>query len=317
MKPQLLALWLLISLAAAAQKREEIFDFSFKPATSSPYYFVTTEKKDSGWYREAFYISKKSMAMKGWYKDEACTTPHGPVSWFHQTRFLSESEFYLNGKKEGIWVGYDDQGHMTDSSTYHDGHRVGPSFHWHSNGMIRDSFACDGKGNDTQVSWYDDGAPASAGRWTGDTVKTGTWKYYHKNGKVMATEDYVNGKMQVCNCYTEAGVALDTADCKEKDAEPGGGIRRWQIFLERGLQSMLERKANSREWSAGNRTVVIRFVVEKDGSLSELTPLTNYGSGVEEEVINFMKKAPRWTPGRQWGKPVRSYHTQPLTFQIQ
>lgn len=80
---------------------------------------------------------------------------------------------------------------------------------------------------------------------------------------------------------------------------------------------MLQKKANSREWSAGNRTVVIRFVVEIDGSLSGFKPLTQHGDGSEDEVIALLKRAPLWAPARQWGRPVRSYHTQPLTFSIQ
>lgn len=133
----------------------------------------------------------------------------------------------------------------------------------------------------------------------------------------MAVEDYEHGKQVACHCYTETGQAIDSADCKEKEAEPAGGIGAWQRFLSNGLQRMLESKANSRQWSVGQRSVAIRFIVEKDGSLSDLKPLTQYGGGLEEEIIRLFEKAPRWTPGRQWGKPVRSYHTQPLTFVIQ
>lgn len=306
----------LFYLASFAQKREEFFDYSFQPSPRSPYYYVITEKKDSGWYREAYYLSQKTMAMKGWYKDEACKIAHGPMTWYHPTKFLRTKGLYLNGQQEGLWESYNEQGHQTDSSYYSGGHRTGISLHWHDNGFQRDSLNFDGQGNGVQVSWYDDGSFASAGRWTADTVKTGRWKYYHKNGNLLATEDYAAGKLQLCQCYDEAGKALDTADCREREAEPSGGLRGWQAFLQRSLQNMLERKANSREWGTGQLSVVVRFVVEKDGSLSEFTPLTQYGKGVEEEIISLLKRAPRWTPGRQWGRPVRSYHTQPITFEV-
>lgn len=317
MRTPLTAFSLLLFFFASAQKREEVFNFSFKPSNSGPYYYVVTEKKDSGWHREAYFISQMAMAMEGWYKDEACNLAHGPVKWFHPTRVLKSTGRYVNGKKEGLWLGFDDQGNLIDSSTYHDGYLTGVSFRWHSNGMAKDSLDFDGQGNGVQVSWYDDGNLASAGRWTADTVKKDRWKYFHKNGTVMATEDYVNGKLVTCNCYTEAGQALDTADCREKEALPSGGIKGWQRFLASGLQQLLNSKAASREWSAGQRTVAIRFVVEKDGSLSEFKPLTQYGRGLEEEIIKLLQRSPRWTPGQQWGRPVRSYHTQPLTFVIE
>lgn len=317
MRQPLTALALLLGLLASAQKREAFFNFSFKPSKEGPFYYVTTEKKDSGWHREAYYIAQKTMAMEGWYKDEACSIAHGPVKWYHPTRFPSSIGQYANGKKEGVWLGYDEEGHRTDSSNYSNGHRTGISYHWHSNGMLRDSLNFDGNGNGVEVSWYNDGLLATAGRWKGDTIKTGRWQYFHKNGTVMATEDYVEGKQVACTCYTEEGVALDTAHCKEKEAVPAGGTAGWKRFLEQGLQQLLQAKANTREWSAGQRTVAIRFVVEKDGSLSDFRPLTNYGSGVEEAIINLLKRSPQWTPGRQWGKPVRSYHTQPVTFVIE
>jgi antitoxin component YwqK of YwqJK toxin-antitoxin module len=317
MKTHLTAVCLLLTLFVSAQKREEFFNFSFKPAETGHYYYVTTEKKDSGWYREAYYVSQGSMAMKGWYKDEACNIAHGPVNWYHHTRFLRSSGQYANGKKDGLWLGYDEKGHLVDSSNYSNGFLTGISFRFHSNGMASDSLHFDGKGNGVQVSWFDDGQLASAGRLTADTAKIGRWQYFHKNGTVMANEEYSGGKLVSCHCYTEAGQALDTADCREKEAEPANGIKGWQQFLSNGLQRILESKANSRQWPAGQRTVAIRFIVEKDGTLSGFLPLTENGKGMEEEVIKLLQRSPRWTLGRQWGRVVRSYHTQPLTFVIQ
>ncbi|RYY83047.1 MAG: hypothetical protein EOO15_22030 [Chitinophagaceae bacterium] len=317
MKTYLTAAILLLSLLVSAQKREEFFDMSFQPAKAGGYYFVVTEKKDSGWYREAYFVSQRTLAMQGWYKDEACSTAHGPVNWYHPTRFPRSKGIYLDGKKEGLWLGYDDEGHLTDSSTYTKGHLAGISYRWHSNGMLQDSLHFDGQGNGVQVSWYDDGSLASAGRWTADTAKTGRWQYYHKNGAEWAVEDFAAGKLLSCNCFTETGQALDTADCKEQEAVPAGGLNGWKRFLSNGLQHMLQTKANSRQWPAGQRTVAIRFIVEKDGMLSSFKAITENGLGMEEEVVKLLKKSPRWTPGKQRGKPVRSYHTQPLTFVIQ
>ena len=303
---------------AGAQKKEEVFDYSFKPVTTSgPHYYVTTEKKDSGWYREAYFITQASLAMKGWYKDEEAKIKHGPFVHYHFTRFTSSEGIYLNDKKEGVWLSYDEKGNLIDSSTYSAGKYNGVSLRWHSNGFLSDSMVFDGKGNGVHLSWYDDGAIASAGRWIEDTAKVGRWKYFNKDGSIWATEDYVNGKMIACSCTDVTGKVLDTALCKEKEAEPANGIRGWQIFLERGLQKMLEAKAISREWTPGKRSVMVRFVVEKDGSLSEFKALTQYGAGVEDEVIKLLRRSPRWTPGMQRGRPVRSYHTQPLTFVIQ
>jgi len=316
MKPLLLNLCLLLVLTSSAQKKEETFNFQFKPSKSGPYYYVVTEKKDTVWERKAYFISQKSQAMEAFYKDEACKIPDGYMTWFHPTRVPKSKGLYVDGKKEGTWLEWNDKGLLIDSANYKNGNRTGVSYRWHNNGMLRDSLDFDGQGNGVQVSWYDDGSLACAGRWIQDISKRGRWKYYHKNGETMATEDYEYGKKVTCTCYNESGVQLDSTACIDREAEPSGGKKGWQSFLEEGMTGVLDAKVRNREWSEGQATVVIRFIVEPDGSLSDFTSLTNYGSSIEYEVIRMLRRAPRWTPARQHGQAVRSFHTQPLTMQI-
>ena len=63
--------------------------------------------------------------------------------------------------------------------------------------------------------------------------------------------------------------------------------------------------------------VIIKFIVNEDGSISNLEATTHLGSGLEEEGIRVMKLMPKWKPGRQNGKPVKVYFTQPITFRLQ
>ena len=132
----------------------------------------------------------------------------------------------------------------------------------------------------------------------------------------MATEEYMADKKGSCLCYDETGTQLDPATCEETAAVPAGGTQGWRRFLEQGLSRLLDEKAKSRQWSAGQVTVLVQFVVDKDGSLSEFTPLTQYGKGIEEEVIRMLQRSPKWTPARQRGRVVKSYHKQPVTFAI-
>ena len=134
MKSLLLSFFFVFSLIAFSQKREEIFDISFKPSNAG-YYYVISEKQDSLWHRKAYYISQKTQAMEGSYKDEACKIEHGSFKWFHSNRSIKSKGYYVNGKKDGIWLGWNDNGFLTDSSNYNAGHRTGISMHWHDNGI--------------------------------------------------------------------------------------------------------------------------------------------------------------------------------------
>jgi protein TonB len=67
----------------------------------------------------------------------------------------------------------------------------------------------------------------------------------------------------------------------------------------------------------GKYVVQVKFLVEKDGNISESNPLNEPGFDLGKKAAEVVLKGPKWTPGIQNGKPVRSYHTQPITFFIQ
>ncbi|MGZ3851537.1 MAG: hypothetical protein ACXVLT_15485 [Flavisolibacter sp.] len=316
MRSTLTTVCLLSMFMAFAQDRKEFFDMSFHPNETSPYYYVLTTKKGMQWEQEAYYISTLKLARRCTFKDESCATPDGSYISYDIDGHLKENGTYKDGKKDGAWFGYNESGLIVDSGMYVSGRLKGVRMEWYDNGMPRDSMNFDGAGNGVQVSWYNDGSLASAGYWTQDTLKRGRWKYFHKDGTVKATEDYVNGNMSVCNCYTEKGEAIDTALCREKESKPAGSDKEWVRFLQKNLVQLVMNLA-SNGVKPGNYSVVIKFVVLEDGSLSEFSPLTRYGHGIEDQVIKVLRSAPKWEPGRLFGQPVKSYHTQPITFVIQ
>ena len=63
--------------------------------------------------------------------------------------------------------------------------------------------------------------------------------------------------------------------------------------------------------------VVANFVVEKDGTLSDIQIIKDLGMGTDEEVIRVIEKMSRqWVPGKQAGEPVRFRYTLPVRFTI-
>lgn len=92
--------------------------------------------------------------------------------------------------------------------------------------------------------------------------------------------------------------------------------KQWIRHLQSQLQRYIE-DAASNGMDPGTYTVQVRFLVEKDGSIADVQSLNDPGFGLAKAAVDVLKKGPRWSPGIQNGKPVRSYHTQPITFMIQ
>jgi protein TonB len=63
--------------------------------------------------------------------------------------------------------------------------------------------------------------------------------------------------------------------------------------------------------------VYIQFIVEKDGSLSNITVRRgSKNAELDQEAINVIKKMPNWTPGSMRGKKVRVKQTVPVAFTL-
>lgn len=63
-------------------------------------------------------------------------------------------------------------------------------------------------------------------------------------------------------------------------------------------------------------TVYVSFIVEKDGSISNVVLKRDIGSGCGEEAVRVVKMMPKWTPGKQNGKEVRTQFILPVTFKL-
>ena len=62
--------------------------------------------------------------------------------------------------------------------------------------------------------------------------------------------------------------------------------------------------------------VFVQFVVERDGSLTDLNIVKGLGAGCDEETIRVMKLVPNFTPGKQRGNPVRVKMVLPVFFRL-
>ena len=100
----------------------------------------------------------------------------------------------------------------------------------------------------------------------------------------------------------------------EVEASFPGGDGAWRKFLERNLRGDV---ASENGAPAGTYTVVVQFVVDKEGNVSDVKALTSHGYGMEDEAVRVIKKGPQWKPAIQNGRNVKAYRRQPITFQIE
>lgn len=62
--------------------------------------------------------------------------------------------------------------------------------------------------------------------------------------------------------------------------------------------------------------VVVSFVVEKDGHISDVTVLRSVDPSLDKEAVRVIRNMPRWTPGKQGGEPVKVRYNVPVSFRL-
>lgn len=95
---------------------------------------------------------------------------------------------------------------------------------------------------------------------------------------------------------------------EESPSYPGGDEARMKYLRENLKYPQLARESNI------DGTVYIEFVVERDGSISKPTIKRDIGGGCGEEALRVVKAMPKWAPGKQRGKPVRTQFVLPIKF---
>ena len=63
--------------------------------------------------------------------------------------------------------------------------------------------------------------------------------------------------------------------------------------------------------------VTCSFVVNKDGSIVDAEVIRGVDPSLDKEAIRVINTMPKWSPGKQRGKPVRVKYTVPVTFRLQ
>lgn len=90
-----------------------------------------------------------------------------------------------------------------------------------------------------------------------------------------------------------------------------GGIQAFYQFLAQNIKYPEAMKKNNVQGK-----VFVTFIVEKDGSLSNIKILRDIGYGAGEESVRVLQLSPKWNPGLQNGKAVRVQYTLPINFAL-
>jgi protein TonB len=109
----------------------------------------------------------------------------------------------------------------------------------------------------------------------------------------------------------EEEVAEEIFTIVEDQPEPKGGMAAFYEYVGKKLKY----PAQARRMGIEGK-VFVEFVVDKDGSITDVKAIKGIGAGCDEEAIRVIQEAPKWKPGKQRGRPVKVRMILPITFKL-
>lgn len=172
-------------------------------------------------YKDANEQYQSKGELKNGKKDGKWT------SWFDNGQILTE-KFYKDGEIDGESTWWYKSGELHSVTTFKDGKRVGQSTSWHTNGQISTiTNSKNGKYDGITSSWYENGQKFMEILYKDDIAVSITEYTYNKNGQIKNKWNYKNGKLvsQTDYHYYENGQL--EAEAPWKDGKLNGKMTMW------------------------------------------------------------------------------------------
>ena len=225
----------------------------------------------------------------------------------YQKIVMLERSGYFAVKEQGVWYLHDDKGQ-----------RINPKGYASIEKPERMHF----------VAWRKSGNPGRLVAWTSEVPpdNDASWVGFDEKGKahdfaplklreeaVVAVEEVVRMDTPVPPPVEETSRQEEEIyDFPDKPAEyPGGESEKMKFMV-----SELKYPVLAKEYAIQG-IVVVRFVVEKDGSLTNIQIVKDIGGGCGKEVVRIIERMPKWKPAKKNGMPVRSWQTFPFRFKLE
>ena len=135
------------------------------------------------------------------------------------------------------------------------------------------------------------------------------WGFWYDGNKSLLPED--KAEKQTSDMKVEKKVEDKVFDVVEQQPSFPGGQAALNSYIGNNLQYPEKAKENGVQGR-----VSVKFIVEKDGSISNVEVNRSVDTDLDNEAMRVIKSMPKWNPAKQNGTEVRAYYYVPVTFRL-
>lgn len=253
------------------------------------YHTMLSKSQDGSYIFRQFFPETMTLTELTTYSSDRNTKNGYYASYSDEGELKSEGKF-INNKEEGIW----------NSKYFGIGN--------YSNGKKQGEFVVKSK-DDKVIAKYNYVNDLK----DGDFVMYDTLGNVENKGIYKADTIFQQLKLKKVKSQVEI-MPIFQADCKEENLE--AQIKCAQTKMLEHIYKSLRYPADARKFGVEGNAIV-QFVVEKDGSIVDISVIKGLCQSIKNELIRVVKTFPKWQPGYQEGKPVRVLYTIPVRFKLE
>ncbi|WP_202700637.1 energy transducer TonB [Flavobacterium sp. UGB4466] len=274
-------------------------------------------KEDHAFYTiiKDYYTDKDLYQIKNYYKSGVL-------------QMEGNSKTKDGSSREGEYIHYYENGKKRRTENYIKSRLNGNISEWYENGnpLLKGEYIESKKGISSEMKIYDfwdvnnkhkvingngtyeeNGEPFSSKGSLKNGFKDGEWKIINKNTGHQYDDIYKEGTFISGKSTDNNGIETQY-NILESRPLPKKGIQDFYNFIGANFSKTKEAVANK---ISGR--LIIQFVIEKDGKITEPKILKPLGYGLDEEAMRVITSYENWIPGQQRGIPVRVNYSIPLT----
>ncbi|WP_081910775.1 energy transducer TonB [Hymenobacter sp. APR13] len=274
---------------ARAQSMPAVYLNSRDEATvpdSATHYRVIDRKNELlGTYAMREFSLTGTLLLRGTLSSIDPIVRTGLLTWYHPNGAKAAQVHYRTDEAEGVYVAWDEDGHVRQRGEYLNGQRTGTWISVHRNGQKRS------KGT------------YAAGRAVGE------WRYYYDTGQLSALELLGRDKGPALAFFNEDGSPyVGKLQKRELPQFPGG---------EGALLSYVARNTdyprNSRRKGITGK-VYVRYTVDEQGRVGQVQVVQGLSPETDQEARRVVASLPAFRPGREYNVPTAMTFTVPIHF---
>lgn len=287
---ELLVLFIIICFPVFGNSQDTLFTYFDKnwkecAIEDAAFYRKSNKIKKKQWAVNDYYLDGQ-LQMSGIYKTKRANKKVGEFKYYYESGALESKKLYKpNGDKTGEYISYFENGQIESIGTYKENLKDGE---WRS--------------------YFENGQIDNIGTYKED-LKEGEWRWYFENSQISAKELYKEDELIEITYWDEDGTIVK-GDLKILEPpEFPGGLDMISEFLKENLQF-----PKIPSWQPTSGRVHVKFVVEKDGSMTNIEISKHSIKVFNDEALRVIKLMPDWKPGKAHNRVERIEVIQPIKF---